>query len=181
VAKAKKKNTSNPTRLNPFDCKQPGVVLAVIETPGGSRNKFKYDPKLGFFSLSGVLPEGMIFPHAFGFVPSTKAADGDPEDILILMDEPTFTGCVVPTRLIGVMEAQQTEDGKTERNDRLIAVAAKSRDYSDVKGLNDLNSNMLKEIEQFFITYNKEKGRKFKVLRMRGPGQALKMVEKSLL
>jgi inorganic pyrophosphatase len=79
------------------------------------------------------------------------------------------------------MEAQQTEDGKTVRNDRLIAVASQSRDYSDVKGLNDLNSNMLKEIEQFFITYNKERGKKFKVLRMRGPGQALKMVKKSLL
>jgi inorganic pyrophosphatase len=181
VAKAKQKKTSDPTRLNPFDGKKPGVVIAVIETPGGSRNKFKYDEKLGFYSLSGVLPEGMVFPHAFGFVPGTRAADGDPEDILILMDEPTFTGCVVPTRLIGVMEAEQTEEGKTERNDRLIAVATHSRDYSEVKGLGDLNSNMLKEIEQFFITYNKEKGKKFKVLRMRGPGQALKMVKKSLL
>ena len=181
VAKAKQKKTSDPTRLNPFDGKKPGVVIAVIETPGGSRNKFKYDEKLGFYSLSGVLPEGMVFPHAFGFVPGTRAADGDPEDILILMDEPTFTGCVVPTRLIGVMEAEQTEEGKTERNDRLIAVAAHSRDYSEVKGLGDLNSNMLKEIEQFFITYNKEKGKKFKVLRMRGPGQALKMVKKNLL
>jgi inorganic pyrophosphatase len=79
------------------------------------------------------------------------------------------------------MEAEQTEDGETERNDRLIAVAAQSRDYSDVKSLDDLNSNMLKEIEQFFITYNKEKGKKFKVLRMRGPGQALKLVKKSFL
>ena len=181
MAKRKKKNTSDPNRLNPFDRKQPGVVLAVIETPGGSRNKFKYDEKLGFFSLSGVLPEGMVFPHAFGFVPRTKAADGDPEDILIIMDEPTFTGCVVPSRLIGVMEAEQTEDRKTERNDRLIAVADQSRDYSEVNSLDDLNRNMLKELEQFFITYNKEKGRKFKVLRMRGPGQALKRVKQNLL
>lgn len=180
-ATATKKRNTNPTRLNPFDRKKPGVVLAVIETPGGSRNKFKYDEKIGFYSLSGVLPEGMVFPHAFGFVPSTQAADGDPEDVLILMDEPTFTGCVVPTRLIGVMEADQTEDGKTERNDRLIAVAAHSRDYLDVKSLDDLSSNMLKEIEQFFVNYNKEKGKKFKVLRMRGPGQALKMLKKSLL
>jgi inorganic pyrophosphatase len=181
VAKAKKKHTSNPTRLNPFARKLPGVVIAVIETPGGSRNKFKYDEDLGFYALSGVLPEGMVFPHAFGFVPGTQAADGDPEDILILMDEPTFTGCVVPTRLVGVMEAEQTEDGKTERNDRLIAVAHHSRDYSDVKSLDDLNSNMLKEIEQFFITYNKEKGKKFKVLRMRGPAQAMKMLKNHLL
>jgi inorganic pyrophosphatase len=78
------------------------------------------------------------------------------------------------------MEAEQTEKGKKERNDRLIAVAAQSRDYSDVKKLNDLNSNMLKEIEQFFITYNKEKGRKFRVLRMRGPRQALKLVKESI-
>jgi inorganic pyrophosphatase len=180
VAKGKKKKASNPTRLNPFAGKQPGVVMAVIETPGGSRNKFKYDEDLGFYALSGVLPVGMVFPHAFGFVPRTEAADGDPEDILILMDEPTFAGCVVPTRLVGVMEAEQTEDGKTERNERLIAVAQHSRDYSDVRTLDDLNSNMLKEIEQFFVTYNKEKGKKFKVLGMRGPAQAMKMVKKHL-
>jgi inorganic pyrophosphatase len=181
VGKAgKKKKTCDPTRLPPFDRRHVGVVNAVIETPGGSRNKFKFDETIGFYSLSGVLPEGMVFPHAFGFVPGTKAADGDPEDILIIMDEPTFSGCVVPTRLLGVMEAEQTEDGKTERNDRLIAVAAHSRDYSDAKSLNDLNSNMLKEIEQFFITYNQEKGKRFKVLRMRGPKQALKLIQKSL-
>src|SRR6201987_1675612 len=115
--KLRKKKTWNPTCLDPFTHKDSRVVNAVIETPGGSRNKFKYDEKIGFFSLSGVLPEGMVFPHAFGFVPRTKAADGDPDDVLIIMDEPTFTGCVVPCRLIGVMEAEQTEDGETERND----------------------------------------------------------------
>src|ERR1700686_4933171 len=110
MAKSKKKKTrtSAPTGMNAFDSKHAGVVNAVIETPGGSRNKFKYDEELGCYALAGVLPEGMVFPHAFGFVPSTRAADGDPEDILILMDEPTFTGCVVPCRLIGVMEAEQT-------------------------------------------------------------------------
>jgi inorganic pyrophosphatase len=136
VARSKKNKNSDPTRLNPIDRRHPGTVNAVIETPGGSRNKFKYEETLGFYALSGVLPEGMVFPHAFGFVPRTRAANGDPEDILIIMliimimDEPTFTGCVVPARLLGVMEAEQTEKGKTERNDRLIAVAAHSRDDS---------------------------------------------------
>ena len=179
MAKSKKKN-NDPTRIDPFDKNDADVVNAVIETPGGSRNKFKYDQKLGFFSLSGVLPEGMVFPHAFGFVPGTKAADGDPEDILIMMDEPTFTGCVVHARLIGVIEAEQTEDGEKERNDRLIAVAANSRDYSDVRQLNDLNANMINEIEQFFVNYNKERGKRFKVLGKRGPREALKLLEKSL-
>jgi inorganic pyrophosphatase len=121
-----------------------------------------------------------MFPHAFGFVPRTRASDGDPEDVLVVMDEPTFTGCVVPSRLLGVIEAEQTEDGKTVRNDRLIAVAARSRDYSDVQTLDDLNNNMLKEIEQFFVNYNREKGKKFKVLARKGPQQAFKLLKKSL-
>ena len=179
MAKNSNKNT-NPTRLKPIDDENDEVINAVVETPMGSRNKFKYDEKLGFYKLSSVLPQGMMFPHAFGFVPSTRAADGDPEDVLIIMDEPTFSGCVVPTRLLGVIEAEQTEDGKTERNDRLIGVAATSRDFSDVQSVADLNDNMVKEIEQFFVNYNKEKGKKFKVLGKKGPKQAWKLLKKSL-
>jgi inorganic pyrophosphatase len=179
--KSRKKGSTNPTTLKALSDPKKLIVNAVIETPGGSRNKFKFDENLGFFALSGVLPEGMVFPHAFGFVPSTKAADGDPEDILVIMDEPTFSGCVVPSRLIGVIEAEQTEtNGKSERNNRLIAVAAHSRDYSETHRLGDLNSNMLKELEQFFVNYNREKGKKFRVLQMRGPKQALKVLKKSL-
>jgi inorganic pyrophosphatase len=183
MAKSQKsaKGLANPTRLNPFNDKRNGLVNAIVETPGGSRNKFKYDENLGLFALSGVLPEGMVFPHAFGFVPRTKAADGDPEDILILMDEPSFAGCVVPSRLLGVMEAEQTEkDGKRERNDRLIAVAAQSYEYSEIQALDDLDKHVLKQIEQFFINYNKERGKKFRVLQMRGPKQALKLLKKSI-
>jgi inorganic pyrophosphatase len=110
----------------------------------------------------------------------TKAADGDPEDVLVVMDLPVFTGCVVPTRLIGVIEAEQTEDKKTVRNDRLIAVAANSRDYADVNSLKDLNDNMLNEIEKFFVNYNEEKGKRFKVLARKGPRQALKLLKKSM-
>jgi len=176
-----KSRKSNPTKLDPFADKKSSIVNAVIETPGGSRNKFKYDENIGYFTLSGVLPEGMVFPHAFGFVPSTRAADGDPEDILILMDEPSFAGCVVPSRILGVMEAEQTEkDGKRERNDRLIAVAAQSYKYSEAKTLDDLDKHVLKQIEQFFINYNKERGKKFRVLQVRGPKQALKLLKKSI-
>ena len=181
MAKSRNSAGRDPTNINPFNDKKNGVVNAVIETPGGSRNKFKYDEKLGFFSLSGVLPEGMVFPHAFGFVPRTKASDGDPEDILVLMDEPSFAGCIVHSRLIGVMEAEQTEqNGTSERNDRLIAVAAQSYEYSEIGTIDDLDKHVLKQIEQFFINYNKEKGKKFRVLQMRGPKQALKLLKKSL-
>ena len=180
MGKSQTKNGNRPTRIPAFADKDQSILNAVIETPSGSRNKFKFDEKLGFFALSGILPEGMVFPHAFGFVPCTRAADGDPEDILVIMDEPTFTGCVVPTRLVGVIEAEQTEDGETDRNDRLIAVAAHSRDYSEIQKLDDLNENMVKEIQEFFVNYNKERGKKFRVLGTRGPKQALKLLEKSL-
>ena len=174
------KKATDPTRLKPFKKGDGDVVYAVIETPSGSRNKFKYDEKIGFFAHSGVLPQGMMFPHAFGFIPSTRAADGDPEDVLVIMDEPTFTGCVVPSRLIGVIEAEQTEDGKTERNDRLIAVAAHSHDHSDINNLTDLNEKTVGEIEKFFVNYNAERGKKFRVVGRKGPQQAMKLLKQSL-
>src|SRR4051794_20384193 len=84
-----------------------GELNAVIDTPKGSRNKYKLDEKLRRYRLSGVLPAGAVFPFDFGFVPSTRGGDGDPIDVLILMDEAAFTGCIVPARLIGVLEAEQ--------------------------------------------------------------------------
>ncbi len=92
-----------PTILKPFD-KEANFVHVVIETPRGSRNKYKFEPKLGSMKLNKVLPAGMEFPYDFGFVPGTRAEDGDPIDVLLLMDEQVFPGCVVESRLIGVIE-----------------------------------------------------------------------------
>ncbi len=157
-----------------------GQITAVIETPKGHRNKLKYDEKQGVFKLSGVLPAGSSFPYDFGFIPSTKAPDGDPLDVLLLMDEPGFPGCLIDARLIGVIEAEQTEDGKTMRNDRLIAVAAHSRDYSDLSSLRDVNAHLLEEIQHFFVSYNEIRGKKFKPLGVHGPKRAMKLLEQSM-
>ena len=99
-----------------------GDLNVVIETPKGSRNKYNYDEKLGLFKLGGVLPSGASFPFDFGFVPSTVGGDGDPLDVLVLMDEPAFAGCLVSARLVGVIEAEQTErDGEVlVEDDRLL-------------------------------------------------------------
>src|SRR5215210_8005156 len=107
-------------------------INVIIETPKGSRNKYNFDEELGLFKLGGVLPAGAVFPFDFGYVPSTVGGDGDPLDVLVLMDEPAFVGCLVPARLIGVIEAEQTEEGKTTRNDRLIAVTTTSRNHRDI-------------------------------------------------
>src|SRR5246500_2729015 len=93
---------------------------AIIETPKGCRNKFDYDPKSNLFELGGLLPEGMMFPFDFGFIPSTRGEDGDPLDILVLMDSPAHVGCLINVRIIGIITALQIEDGKKEANDRLL-------------------------------------------------------------
>jgi inorganic pyrophosphatase len=151
-------------KLSAFD-EETGELNVVIETPKGSRNKYAYDEKIGLFVLKGVLTAGHSFPFDFGFIPKTQGGDGDPLDVLVLMDEPAFAGCLVPSRLIGVIEAEQTElDGKVERNDRLIAVAANSRTHADIKSINDLNETLLDQIEYFFVSYNEIKGKTFKPL-----------------
>ena len=133
--------------------------------------------KLGLFKLGDPLPLGNVFPFDFGFIPSTKGEDGDALDILVLMDDPAFTGCLVPAKSIGVIEAEQSEGQETMQNDRLIAIAAESRNHSSIRYLGDLPGNLLHEIERFFISYNETKGKQFKVIDHHGPERALKLVE----
>src|ERR1700723_2517088 len=105
----KKNGLADPVDLNPFDSADKQLLRVVIETPKGSRNKFAFDPKEHIYELKKVLPAGMTFPYDFGFAPSTKAEDGDPVDVLVLMDEPAFAGCLAPARLIGEIEGGQGE------------------------------------------------------------------------
>jgi inorganic pyrophosphatase len=156
-------------------------VHVVVETPKGSRNKVAFDPDLEVFKLKGVLPEGHSFPYDFGFVPSTKAADGDPLDVLLLLDAPAFAGCLVEARLLGALEIEQHEtDGTVQRNDRLLAVAADSREHKQLHTLADLSPDMLHEIEHFFHSYNEAKGGEIKVLRRVGPERAHELLKQAL-
>lgn len=163
--------------LPPFDQKS-GNLNVIIDTPKGCRSKFAYDIKRKAYVLKSVLPKGALFPFDFGSIPGTKADDGDPLDALVLMDEPAFCGCLVESRLIGVIEAEQTEDSKTERNDRLIAVAAKSPTHSEIKSLSDLSPVLVKEIEHFFISYNQQRGKEFRPIGRFGPARATRLVKK---
>jgi inorganic pyrophosphatase len=151
----------------------------IIDTPKGSRNKFSWDEEKKLFKLAGVLPAGAFFPYDFGSIPNTKGQDGDALDVLILMDEPAFTGCLVPARLLGVIAANQTEKGKTVRNDRLIAVAADSPTHEHLRSLSDISPRVLDQIEHFFISYNAAKGNKFKPLGRFGPARARALVKRA--
>ena len=155
-------------------------MQVIVETPRGSRNKYAFDPEQRVFELKKVLPEGMVFPHDFGFVPSTRAEDGDPIDALILMDQPAFPGCLLKARLIGVIEGEQTEKGKKpERNDRLLVVSETSHTHSDVNSPKDLNDTFLQELEKFFIDYHQNDGEKFRVLGLKGRSTAERLVKKA--
>jgi len=157
-----------------------GSWRVVIETPQGSRHKLKYEPTLDRFRVSATLPAGMNFPFDFGFIPHTRADDGDPLDILVLMDAPAYPGCLVPVRLLGVIEADQTEKGGTTiRNDRLLAIAHGSTERGELHGLKDLGDGLLTELETFFSTFNQLAGKKFRVRRLRGAGRAAKVIKAS--
>jgi inorganic pyrophosphatase len=168
---AKKKNKSRE--------EGDAVVDIVIETPQGCRNKFSYKEKQGQFRLTKVLPQGMVFPYDFGFVPGTHAEDGDPLDVLVLMEEPAFPGCVVESALIGVIEAEEEKDGEKYRNDRVLAVATSSELYAEVRDISDLNDSVVHQIEKFFVNYQRVAGVGYEVLGIKGREAAVRAVRKS--
>lgn len=181
MSKKSKGAIAAPIVLKPFQKGDKATVQIIIETPKGSRNKYKFDPDQRIFKLNRVLPDGMIFPYDFGFIPSTQAEDGDPIDVLLLMDSSAFPGCLIEGRLIGVIEGEQTKrDSKTERNDRLVAVASHSHAHSDVRNISELNPKLLKELGEFFANYHKQDGTKFKVLGTKGPKEAARLLERSI-
>jgi len=163
--------------IAPYDAKTKDLRI-VIETPKGSRNKYSYDPECDCLQLSTVLPEGMVFPYDFGFIPSTLGDDGDPLDILILMETPVVPGCVVTVRLIGAIEAEQKEkDEGWTRNDRLVGVATHAQTYQKAKSFGDLRPHLVDEIIEFFVSYNKLRGRKFRPGKTVGSGKAEELVK----
>jgi inorganic pyrophosphatase len=168
----------DPTRLAPRDPDDPDLVHVVIETPQGSRNKFSFDPELEVFQLKKVLPAGMAFPYDFGFVPSTEGDDGDPLDVLVLMDEPAFPGCLLKCRLIGVIEGEQEDKDGKERNDRIIAVEHANHSWADIKKIQDLDGHFCRELETFFVDYHKLSEEEYRVLDVKGPKAADKLIQK---
>ena len=150
----------------------------TIEIPKGQRNKYEVDHETGRVRLDRYLYTSMAYPTDYGFIEDTLGEDGDPLDALVLMDQAAFCGCLVRARLLGVIEAEQTEEGETERNDRLIAVASNSRTHSDLKSITDLNPELLDEIEHFFVSYNEARGKKFTPLGRYGPKRARDLIKK---
>lgn len=153
------------------------IVHVIIETPQYSSNKYAYDSELKVFKLKKTLPLGSAFPFDFGFVPNTICEDGDPLDVLVLIEGQTYPGCLVAARLVGILKATQTEGNKTMRNDRLVAISIESQLYKDITDIRQLNKNMLSQIEHFFIDYNKHENKVFKPLKWGNAKDAFKKIK----
>ncbi|HVW91056.1 MAG TPA: inorganic diphosphatase [Devosia sp.] len=142
----------------------------IVETSRGSGFKLKYDEQAGLFLLHRVLAAGLIFPFDFGFIPSTRGEDGDPIDALLAINLSMPVGTLVKCRLVGVIEASQREqDGRTVRNDRLLAVPADIPIYDSIRDIGDLDAMLLGQVEAFFVAYNSQLGKAFEP---RGRGDA---------
>jgi inorganic pyrophosphatase len=173
----KKKGMADPVALKPFDADDKELLRVIIETPKGSRNKFAFNEDERIFELKKVLPAGMGFPYDFGFIPSTKADDGDPLDVLVLMDEPAFAGCILSCRPVGVIEGEQGTKKKKERNDRIVAVEKDAHSFAHVKKIGDLGKQFCRELEEFFVNYHRLSGEDYRVIAVKGPAVARKLVK----
>jgi len=129
-----------------------GLLNVVVEAPAGSTNKIKWEPELGSFALSRPLPLGMAYPHDWGFVPGTRAADGDPVDAMVLSEGTTYPGLVIACRPIGVLRLEQNrkQGGGRERNDRILAVAASAARHP-LRSAAELPPHLREELERFFV------------------------------
>lgn len=173
--KSRPRSLADPASLASTD--GDGKIQVIIETPKGSRNKYAFDEELRVFGLTKVLPAGMTFPYDFGFIPSTRAEDGDPTDVLVLMDEPAFPGCLLKCRIIGVIEGQQGKKKTGERNDRIIAIEEANHSYAHVRHVKELGKKFVTELEEFFVNYHDLQGDKYRILDVKGPAEARRRIE----
>jgi inorganic pyrophosphatase len=128
---------------------KPGIINVLIEIPGGSKNKYEFDKDMNAFALDRVLFASVKYPYDYGFVPNTLADDGDPLDGMVMMDEPTFSGCVIAARPIGMLLMIDGGD----RDEKILCVPAEDPRYNEVKSIKDIAPHRLEEIAEFFRTY----------------------------
>jgi inorganic pyrophosphatase len=156
-----------------------GDVHVVVETPRGSRAKFAYDPKLDSFRFSKSLLTGLTYPHDWGFVPSTKADDDDPLDIMVVHDAATFPGIVMTCRVIGILEIEQKSKRKKARNDRLFAVPRRSHSEQGLQDVRDLSKPILDELEKFFKATDELEDRELEIIGWKGPKAAVQAIKEA--
>ena len=167
----------NYMKLPPFD--DGGDLNMVVETPRGSAVKLRYEQKMKVFTVSRALTLGLSYPFDWGFIPGTKADDGDPVDALAVHDSATFPGVVLPCRALGVVDVSQKEEGKREQNPRLIVMPSWHERMGEFEKASGLPKRLREEIEQFFVSATFFTGKDPKIEGWRGPKAALAIVKQA--
>ncbi|HML05580.1 MAG TPA: inorganic diphosphatase [Methanobacterium sp.] len=154
----------------------PEVIYAVIEIPKGSRNKYEYDKDMEAFALDRVLYSPFIYPAEYGIIPQTLYDDGDPMDVMVLMEQPTFPGCVIETRPIGIMRMIDGGDN----DDKILGVPINDPRFKDVTDIDDVPEHLLKEIAHFFKEYKHLEGKTTEVLGWENAEKAFEAIKHSI-
>ncbi len=132
----------------------PSVMNVIIEIPKGRRSKFEVDKKTGLFKLDRYLYSSSHYPGDYGFIPQTLAEDGDPLDILVMVNEPTFSGCLIEARIVGLFRMADREV-----NDfKVLGVPHTDPLFAEIRNLCDIPGHFLREVEHFFATYKQLEG-----------------------
>ncbi len=155
---------------------EPGLINVLVEIPGGSKNKYEFDKDLNAFSLDRVLFSSVQYPCDYGFIPNTLADDGDPLDGMVMMDQPTFPGCVIAARPIGMLEMIDGGD----RDEKILCVPAKDPRYAGVKSLDDVSPHRLDEIAEFFRSYKNLEKKVTEILGWQNVDKVAALVEECL-
>jgi inorganic pyrophosphatase len=168
---------SEPVKLYDIDpgpdC--PEVVRAIIEIPKNSANKYEYDGKLGVFRLDRALYSPMHYPGDYGFIPGTLAEDDDPFDVIVLVDEPSFTGCLMEVRPVGVLHMVD----ESEKDQKVLAVPNRNPRFDSIHTIDQVFPHSLKEIEYFFSIYKELQNVKTTIKGWGGPREVRKMIAES--
>jgi inorganic pyrophosphatase len=153
----------------------PEVVRSIIEIPAHSANKYEYDGKLGVFRMDRALYSPMHYPGDYGFIPGTLADDNDPLDVLVLVQQPSFPGCMIEVRPVGVLNMMDND----ERDQKVLSVPTKNPRYDQIHTMDQIFSHVRKEIEYFFSIYKELEGKRTRMNGWGGPGDARKAIAES--
>lgn len=153
----------------------PGVAYAIIEIPKGHRNKYEVDKKTGLIRLDRYLSSSTHYPLDYGIIPQTLAGDGDPLDVIVMVREPTFPGCLIEARIVGLF--QMIEKG--EEDVKVLAVPFSDPYFAAMKDLADVPEAFLREVEHFFNTYKQLEGGKVETFGWAGRAEGLAVVDES--
>ncbi|MBD2328193.1 inorganic diphosphatase [Alkalinema sp. FACHB-956] len=153
-----------------------GLINVLIEIPAGSKNKYEFDKDLNAFALDRVLYASVMYPYDYGFVPNTLADDGDPLDGMVIMDQPTFPGCVIAARPIGMLEMIDGGD----RDEKILCVPDKDPRYANVKSIKDIPQHRLDEIAEFFQTYKNLEKKSVEILGWKDVDAVMPLVEQCI-